>query len=58
MTLPLILDENDKPKLDEAGLPQIAPLEGIEAEYLAWTSESSWLKYDTNIQEDFEAYPN
>jgi len=57
VTLPFILDENETPQLDASGLPKIKPMDGLTAEYLAWTSESSWLKFDTNIQEDFEAFP-
>ncbi len=43
---------------DANGLPGVELAEGVTGEYLAWTSPESWLKYDTLLEPNFQAFPD
>jgi ABC-2 type transport system permease protein len=51
-------DESGGAINDDRGLPIIKMPQGLEGEYLAWTSAESWLKYDTRLEPDFQTYPD
>ncbi|MEE2755544.1 MAG: Gldg family protein [Myxococcota bacterium] len=57
VTLRAPVDKDGKPKLDKRGLPIIEKVEGIDADYLAWSSAESWLRIDTRLDPDFRAFP-
>jgi ABC-2 type transport system permease protein len=50
-------DDDGTLQLDDRGLPVINAAEGVEAEYIAWTTHKGWVKRDTGLEPDFRTFP-
>ena len=50
-------DKDNQVMLDERGLPVIDARDGVDAEYIAWSSRKSWVKRDTVLEPDFRTHP-